>query len=150
MFIIIFLLWPTFQLGAAFWALEIKDTSYHYDAFFFKTHRWEHEGRIYQHLFRIKRWKKHLPDGGAAFKNGYRKKHLTDFSKASLEKFLAESCRAEFSHWISIIPFFVFGFFCPPIVVLYMFIYAVLINLPCIIAQRYNRPRIVKIYKRLI
>lgn len=149
MFLLIFLLWPTFQLGSALWALKIKDSNFHFDSFFFKTHRWENKGLIYERLFLVQKWKKHLPDGGGAFKNGYRKKHLSDFSKPSFEKFLAESCRAEFSHWLAIIPFFVFGFFCPPIVILYMFIYAVLINLPCIIVQRYNRPRIAKLCERL-
>jgi glycosyl-4,4'-diaponeurosporenoate acyltransferase len=51
-------------------------------------------------------------------------------------------------HWLAILPFRVFGFFTPPIVILYMLIYALAINMPCIIAQRYNRPRIVRIVAR--
>jgi glycosyl-4,4'-diaponeurosporenoate acyltransferase len=32
---------------------------------------------------------------------------------------------------------------------LYMLIYALLINLPCIIAQRYNRPRVAKVLAKI-
>jgi len=148
MLLLIFALWPAFQIGAALLALAVPAPRFHYDSFFFRAHSWEREGRVYER-FGIKRWKKYLPDGAAAFKNGYRKKHLTDFSPSGLETFLAESCRAELSHWLAILPFFVFGFFCPPIVIPLMFLYAVMVNLPCILAQRYNRPRILKICRRL-
>ncbi len=59
--------------------------------------------------------------------------------------FLKESCRAEFSHIIAIFPFWIFGLFAPFTVVPIMLVYALLVNVPCIIAQRYNRPRILKI-----
>ena len=97
---------------------------------------------------RVRRWKKYLPDGGSLVKGGFEKKKLVSFSKDNLDKYLLESCRAEMIHWLAILPFWVFGFFTPPIVILYMLIYALAINMPCIIAQRYNRPRIVRIVTR--
>ena len=148
MLLLIFALWPTFQIGAALLASAIPAKRFRYDSFFYRSHRWEKEGLVYERCG-IKRWKKYLPDGAAAFKNGYRKKHLSDFSKAGLERFLVESCRAELSHWLAIPPFFVFGFFCPPIAIPLMFLYDLAVNLPCILAQRYNRPRILRIYRRL-
>ena len=72
----------------------------------------------------------------------FRKKNLEHVTHANLQRFLIESCRAEMTHVFAILPFWVFGFIAPPEVIWIMLIYAVAINLPCIIAQRYNRPRI--------
>lgn len=82
-------------------------------------------------------------------KSGFEKKKLESFSKSSFEEFLLESCRAEMIHWLAILPFWFFGFFAPPVVILYMLIFALGINIPCIIAQRYNRPRIVRIIEKM-
>lgn len=143
--LICFAIWPIFQVSAALMCLMIKDNKFKPYSFFYRSHKWEDEGRIYKKIFAVTKWKSHLPDGGAVWKNGYKKKNLESFSKNNLEKFLIESCRAELTHWLAILPFWMFGFFTPPIVVFYMFLYALAINMPCIIAQRYNRPRIVKI-----
>ena len=59
-----------------------------------------------------------------------------------MERFLLKSCRAELGHLLAITPFWVFGFFLPPIGIFIMLLYAIIINVPCIFAQRYNRPRI--------
>jgi glycosyl-4,4'-diaponeurosporenoate acyltransferase len=69
---------------------------------------------------------------------------MDDFSELNLLKFLHESCRAELTHWLAIPPFIVFGLFTPPAALPIMFVYALAVNMPCILAQRYNRPRIQK------
>ena len=96
----------------------------------------------------MRRWKKYLPDGGSLVKDGFEKKKLVSFEKDNLDKYLLESCRAEMIHWLAILPFWIFGFFTPPIVILDMLIFALAVNLPCVIAQRYNRPRIVRVVAR--
>ncbi|SHJ10291.1 glycosyl-4,4'-diaponeurosporenoate acyltransferase [Parasporobacterium paucivorans DSM 15970] len=93
-------------------------------------------------------WKKRLPDGGKYMKRGYEKKKMKDFSQAGMEKFLTESCRGEATHLLAIMPFWVFGLFTPGYVVPIMLVYSLAVNLPCIIAQRYNRPRIIKLMNR--
>jgi len=142
--IIFILLWPLLQLSISFLCILVNDKHFNYRSFFYKTGSWENNGEIYNKVFMIRKWKKFLPDGGAIMK-GYKKKHLDNMSKENLEKYLIESCRAELQHWLSIFPFWIFGFFAPARVLIYMLIYAVAVNLPCIIAQRYNRPRIVKL-----
>ncbi len=72
----------------------------------------------------------------------FRKKNLEHVTHANLHRFLIESCRAEMTHFFAILPFWVFGFIAPPEVILIMLLYALALNMPCIIAQRYNRPRI--------
>ena len=142
-----FILWGVFQTGAALLSLKIPDKDLSSNNFYFKEHSFERDGKFYEQVFFVKRWKKFLPDGGATLGGGYAKKNLTDFSEENLNQFLIESCRAEFTHVIAIFPFWVFGFFASGKVVLIMFIYALLVNIPCIIVQRYNRPRIKKLMK---
>ena len=90
-----------------------------------------------------------LPDGGSIWgKKGFKKRQLADLSNENLNRFLTESARGELTHWLAIFPFWVFGFFAPPQVVWMMLVYALLINLPCIMAQRYNRPRIRRLLKK--
>lgn len=147
--LICFILWGVIQYSVGKLIMKVPDKFLSPYSFLFKTRNWEDSGKIYNKIFLVKKWKHLLPDGAAAMKGGYRKKHLTDFSKNNLEIFLIESCRAELSHYIAILPFWVFGFFVPPIVVLYMFIYALAVNFPCIIVQRYNRPRIIKLIDKI-
>ena len=83
-----------------------------------------------------------LPDGAALRKNGFSKKHMAQTDPAYLKRFISETKRAELIHLFSIIPLWVFGFWMKPIWVLYLLLFSTLINLPCILAQRYNRPRL--------
>lgn len=141
MILLFFALWFLFQAGAAFLCFHLPDGAFAQDNWLYRARGWEQKGRVYERVFRIKKWKRLLPDGGALF-GGYAKKHLQDFSAQSLDTFLIESRRAELTHWLAILPFWVFGLFAPFAVVPIMLAYALAANLPCIIAQRYNRPRI--------
>jgi glycosyl-4,4'-diaponeurosporenoate acyltransferase len=145
----IILYWAALQILIPLICLKIGDRHLSPYLFLFKTRKWEKNGNVYKKLFKIKRWKKLLPDGGAVIKSGFKKRHIDTSSKEVLEKFTLESCRGELVHWLLIIPFWTVGFIAPPIVVVYMFIYALIANLPCIIAQRYNRPRVLKLISRI-
>lgn len=147
-FILCFVLWFVFQVSAALICRKIPNRWYSSNYFLFKERRWEKGGKTYSKVFKVNKWKKFLPDGAAVVKDGYRKKNLTDYSQENLELFLVESCRAELTHLLAIIPFWVFGLFAPIEIVFYMLIYALIINMPCVIAQRFNRPRIYKLLER--
>jgi glycosyl-4,4'-diaponeurosporenoate acyltransferase len=138
-----FSLWGILQLGAALFCLSLPDRLFSPDRLFCRPFRWENNGEVYETLLHVKSWKHLLPDGAAAWrKRGYRKRSLTDFSEENLQRFLIESARGELSHWLAIAPFWLFGFFAPFYVVWIMLAYALAVNFPCIVAQRYNRPRI--------
>jgi len=143
--LLIAVLWPTLQMIAGELSRVLPDRFFNYRSPFYRSQPWEKDGRIYQTWFKIRRWKQFLPDGGAIIPGGYSKKHLTDYSAANLDKFLNESCRAEFSHWLAISPFWLFGLIGPPVIIVFMLIYALIVNAPCIMAQRFNRPRIIKV-----
>lgn len=147
--ILFFILWPAFQVSAALASLHMKDSFFSHRSALYRCRRWEKGGEIYQQVFRVRSWKRYLPDGGALIKGGYAKKHLDSPSEDRLEKFLLESCRAEFAHELAILPFWIFGFFAPPKVILFMFLYSIAVNMPCIIAQRFNRPRVARLLERV-
>lgn len=141
--ILCFILWPILQLTAEFVCHRLPVDFYSRQNFLFRSHSFEKNGLIYDQIFRVRRWKYLLPDGGMVRKKrGFRKKKLEQKNMAHLERFLLESSKAELIHWLGLLPFWVFGFFTPPIVVFYMFLYAIAVNMPCIIVQRYNRPRV--------
>lgn len=143
--LLIFVLWPLIQVGSAFLCLYLPDKFFNHNKGIYKTFRFEHNGKLYDTLFKVKKWKHLLPDGGAIYKKkGFAKKTLTDFSQNNLNRFLMESCRGELTHWLPICFFWVFFFITSPFVVLLMFVYSIIVNMPCIIVQRYNRPRIQK------
>lgn len=135
-------LWFLFSFGAALVCYLLPDRWFAHDGWFFSCHSWEQNGQWYDRVFRVRRWKKRLPDGASWFKNGYKKANITDFGDKNLSQFLLESRRAELTHWFGVAPFWVFGLFAPPFIILVMLAYALAVNLPCIIAQRYNRPRV--------
>lgn len=145
-----FIVWPVFQVASVILCLKIPNRYFSSSGILFKERKWERKGKFYVKVCRVKKWKRFLPDGGAMIRGGYSKKNLSDYSRENLELFIVESCRAELSHLLSILPFWIFGLFAPSIVILYMLIYALVVNLPCIIAQRYNRPRILRVFKNRI
>lgn len=146
MIILFFIIWPTIQVGSALIALYIPDRLYKYNKFPYKPLKIELKGDIYQILFRVKKWKHLLPDGAKAWKKkGYEKKHIKGFDNETLNKFLIESCRAELTHILPILMVWVFFLFTPPMVGLIMVIYSLITNLPCLIVQRFNRPRLINL-----
>lgn len=147
--ILCFVVWLVIQVSAALICLRIPDRFFSPNSPLFRERAFEKQGKIYDTLFFVGTWKHLLPDGGVVWKkHGFRKKKLDNVSKEHLERFLVESARGELTHWLAIIPFFVFGFFTPMPVVWIMLVYALAVNLPCIVVQRYNRPRIARLLRR--
>ncbi len=140
-----FIIWPIIQTGCAFFCLYLPNRCFSPNYWIYKAHRFEREGQIYQTIFHVKKWKHLLPDGGVVWKKrGFKKKHLQHFDQETLERFLYESCRGEATHWLPILLFWVFFLFTPAYVGWIMLGYSLLVNVPCIIVQRYNRPRITR------
>ena len=142
-------LWFLFHLAASVICHRIDEKYLSIDNKLFKTRTWEKEGKFYNKFLGVRKWKKFLPElylfRRDALKKALYRKQPDNGSKELLKKYLLESCRAELSHWLAITPFWIFGFFAPLSVIPYMLLYALVANLPCIIIQRYNRPRIAKL-----
>ncbi|HIS01339.1 MAG TPA: hypothetical protein IAA74_07065 [Candidatus Excrementavichristensenella intestinipullorum] len=113
----------------------------------FAPYRWEKQGMVYTKL-RIQYWKDKVPDMSQHVKSAFRKKITVFRSSEYLEMLILETCVAEFVHFVLILisPMFLImmegtaGWIC-------MALYA-LGNLPFIMIQRYNRPRLVMLMER--
>lgn len=150
MILLFFAIWGIVPLLLAYLCLQIPDRFFETTRFLWRVHEFEDGGKLYEHVFHIRSWKHLLPDGGGVWKKrSYKKKNLTDYSEENLHRFLIETSRGELVHWLGILPFWVFGLFAPPVVIWIMLLYALIVNVPCLIAQRYNRPRVYALYRRL-
>lgn len=121
--------------------------NFDYTSFPFKCFHWENNGRIYLKT-RIQFWKDKVPDMSQYIKSVFRKR-ITVFRSADyLEDLIRETCVAEWVHLMLV--------FISPIYlvlldgaagVLSMIAYA-LGNVPFILIQRYNRPRLIMVMER--
>ena len=130
--------WPLIHLGVAFATLRIPQRYFAQDSWLTVPRNWERDGRIYRRFFRVKHWKSLLPDA-APWLGGFSKKKLRRKDAQYLEQFLVETRRAEIAHWCMMAFLPVFFLWNPRWACCVMAAYATAANLPCILAQRYNR-----------
>jgi glycosyl-4,4'-diaponeurosporenoate acyltransferase len=108
----------------------------------------EADGRFYERVTRIRRWKRYLPEGGDFYEGGFNKRHLRGRTDAHLQRFVAETRRAEMTHWVVMWSGPVFWVWSTFWLGWIMVGFGVVANLPCIIAQRYNRARLLRVLSR--
>lgn len=130
--------WPLIHLSVASVALRLPADLFANDSWITVPRRWEREGSLYRDWLRIRRWKSLLPDG-SSWLGGFPKKRINSRDATYLGQFLLETRRAELAHWCMLLclPLFFIGN--PLWARLVMTGYALSANLPCILAQRYNR-----------
>ena len=134
---------PIFFIGES-----IPRSWYDYRRFPFKCYAWERNGLIYEKLG--VRWlKTHSIDMSRIMPKAFPKQNTMSRDKAHLERLVQEMCNAELVHWVLVLLSPVFcllieGWYGVAISIGYA-----LSNLGDIIIQRYNRPRIVMIIKRI-
>lgn len=137
--------WPFIHLIVSKWALSFPVSSFHADSHLYRLRKWESGGKIYEDCFKVKAWKNRLPDGAAWFSGGFAKKKVASKNRDYLNVFALETCRGEWAHWVTLGFLPIFLAVNPLWAQLVMSVYAVVFNIPCIIAQRYNRHQIQRI-----
>ncbi|MHB0856368.1 MAG: glycosyl-4,4'-diaponeurosporenoate acyltransferase CrtO family protein [Anaerolineae bacterium] len=142
-----FVAWFIIHLGVAYLSLKLPDRLLDHHLWLYRSRPWERGGSIYQRLLHVRRWKRWLPDGAALFGRAVDKR-IRSRRDDHLETWILESCRAELCHWMAIAPALLFFLWNPPGVGVFMVVYAIGFNTPCIIAQRYNRPRVLRTLAR--
>lgn len=115
----------------------------------FEEKEFENAGKFWRQTFRVHKWKDLLPDGATVFNAGYKKKKLPKAKVESLELFIKETKRAELTHFILILPAPLFYLWNPVWAGNVMIVYALVVNIPFIIIQRYNRIRLENIVRKL-
>lgn len=134
--------WVAIQLGVVFLANRIP--ARHLKV---RPRNWERNGRVYRWLG-VRWWKRHLPDAGGWSAHGFSKRELHSRSRPELDRFAREARRGELVHWcaIAMLPLFALWNTRPGMLI--NATYAVVANLPCIIAQRYNCARLARLVRR--
>lgn len=142
------LAWLFFHLSISIGASRISTDFLEEKEHWFALASWERNGHFWQKWTWIRLWKDKVPDSTQLFKRNY---DLTSFSmtdEESIKRFILETRRAELTHWLSIVPAPLFFIWNPPWAGWFMVGYAVVVNAPFILIQRYNRPRLEKIRLR--
>ena len=118
-------------------------------AFIYRSHKWEKGGRIYERVY-VRKWKDIVPDMSRIIPGVFKKNAALATDAKKMRRLIKETCVAELVHWLLII-------FITPMVFRAMrglggFLAAIIYalgNLVFIIIQRYNRPRLVALCKRM-
>lgn len=140
--------WGVLHVGVAWAGTQLPASWFSPRFLLFRPMRWELRGRSYERVFQVRRWKHRLPDGAAWFSRGFPKASLSERDSAYFERFVTETCRGEAVHWIVLSCSGLFFLWNPAWLACCMVLYAIAANLPCIIAQRYNRLRMARVLAR--
>lgn len=117
------------------------------DGWWFRTREWERDGEWYREQMRIDRWKDKVPSLRTATR--FSKKRLTEASRRYFNRFITETCRAESNHLRAIASVMVMRLWTPVDLWLVCMLIAVVGNVPFIMIQRYNRPRLIRALERI-
>ena len=140
--------WLAIQLGLAWGLTFIDGNRLNPRGQLATLWRWECSGRFYEKYLAIKHWKDWLPDGASWFKGGFAKAKLRAHTPEFLEQFFRETWRGELTHWLALLAVPLFAIWNPPWAVGANALYALAANLPCIVVQRYNRSRFLRVVER--
>lgn len=140
--------WGTFHAATGYAAHRLRDERLERDGWLLRQRRFEDGGRWYRRRLRIHRWKDRLPEAGALFAGGLSKRELPSYDAPGLRLFERETRRAELTHWWCMACGLIFILWNPPLAAGLLVTYGVLVNLPFILIQRYNRFRIQSLLER--
>jgi glycosyl-4,4'-diaponeurosporenoate acyltransferase len=139
--------WFVIHMGVVYVMVRIPLKRFDPEGPLCRSRKWERDGRVYHDVFRIRKWKKFLPDGSPLLGNkGFPKTKLGSRDRAYFAAFLVETCRAEWTHWVIMLfapLFFLWNSFTVGFIMIF---YAAAENIPLVMAQRYNRCR----FKRVL
>ena len=128
----------------------VPKTWFEYTSFPYRTFAFERNGKLYEAL-RVSRWQSRVPDMSRLFsKLMPPKKMPARPDEQTLLVMIRETCAAEATHALLILAGLGLLAIWPGAggIVLYL-IYAIFGNLVFLIIQRYNRPRLVRLYERM-
>lgn len=144
---ILVLLW---HLIILFFSKKLDESVFDSQKYIYLEKKWEQNGKFYTNILKIKKWKDLLPQ--YISKNGFSKKSIMLNSardKKYIDRFILETCRAEWNHLMcsmyGIVLFFINFIIKNSWIYSVMFSFlAIIANLPYLFIQRFNRIRLNK------
>ena len=122
---------------------------FYYNRFPYKTLPFENNGRFYER-FGIKKWQSKVPDMSKIVPKLMPPKSMAGNYRQRLPVMITETCVAEFTHGaLAILGLLGLTMWASPWKYLITGIYILIFNVPFMVIQRYNRPRLVKVYQKL-
>lgn len=129
--------------------VKVKVTMFDPENRFYQARPWEKNGRWYSKNLKINFWKDHLPQHTG--KDGFTKEHMeSNITLEYLDRFIMETCRGEWDHWMCCLYFVVSLIINPFLIGMLLGLLTVVFNLPFIAIQRYNRFRLQTLRKRML
>ena len=141
--------WGVFHAATGYGAHRLPASRLEHDGWLLRPRAFEAGGRWYRRRLHVDRWKDRVPEAGALFQGGVSKSRLPARHEAGLRLFVRETRRAELGHWAAMACGPVFVLWNPPLPAALLVTYGVLVNLPFIAIQRYNRFRTQALLVRL-
>lgn len=127
--------------------ISVKSSTFDYNRNCYQPKKWEKCGKMYEKVFKIKKWKDFIPQ--YIGKNGFSKRHWKSLSLGYVNEFIFETCRAEWNHKHCCFYSLVAIIINPLLYGLVFSVSTFAFNLACIMIQRYNRIRILKLKIKL-
>ena len=121
---------------------------FHADEPPYAPYKWEDGGRIYRKI-KVHAWKDRMPDMSKISPNMVRKSISLTGGAEAADRVAAETCVAEAVHWALMLLSFIIYLICPNFWGGLAAIIYGLSHIPFIIIQRYNRPTLTLLAKRL-
>ena len=138
--------WATWSAVAGWWTgrwTAAHPTAATADGLLLELRGFEEGGRWYERRLRVKAWKGRLPEAGQAF-GGRSKRRLPPGREDGLAAFLSDCRQAERTHWLILAATPLFVIWNPPGLMVAMVVFAMAANVPCLVALRYNRARLLR------
>ena len=141
--------WGLFHAATGYAAHRVPADRLARDGWWLRPRSFERRGRVYRRVLHVHRWKDRVPEAGALFDGGISKRELPARDPQGLTVFVRETRRAELAHWWAMACSPLFLLWNPPLPAALLVAYGVLVNLPFIVIQRYNRFRAQPVLERL-
>lgn len=136
------LAWIGLGLGTGIFVHRLPVPWLSRDNWLTRPRAFEDDGRFYERRLRIRSWKDKLPEKGDFFPGGFSKRAITERSDEFLDRFAAETRRAELVHWMNAASGPIFLLWCPWPLGVVMVCFGWVGHMPFVCIQRYNRARI--------
>lgn len=133
--------WGVFHATTGYAAHRLRPRTLGRHGWLLGLRSFERDGRWYRR-WQVDRWKDLLPEAGDLFAGGVSKRHLTSPDDDGLRAFVLETRRAEVGHWTALACGPLFMLWNPPLASGLLIAYGIVVNLPFIAVQRYNRARV--------